>query len=555
MFEVTADFFIDTLTHFPAFLTPGDNASLRTILSGPLAQSHIRNLRTDVFEIISTTFAKLLVAFGEALVQELAQNCDQPSHAQILRQLVDLLACDANAGDGEVASSQCLHFWTTFTEFLVDEQCIDPPRWWLCARSYIPAIIRVCLDKIRWPQADALLSWDRGDRDAFKDLRGDVLDLIQSAYGVIGLDLFISFVHLAFESLTRQAWFQLEASLFCLNALSDDVSDEDYMDEALSKFFGSSFFADVMSSSTVPVMCRHTTVKLVTNYTSFFKRHPDYQPAVLNFLFESVKTPPMANAAGKALQVFCCACRKALASQIGVFLHHYEILLTWRVDASTKEKVIGAIAAIVQAIPSEKEKFDNLDNLLSFVESDVQASVRLREESREEESLAHGLCALRCLVNIGKAFQAPDDVTIDLVARTHPSDLWIEGTRISSTQVKIISMMDTVTRSASNDSHVMETACQILRSGYKEIAPGPFVFPPMETAIFAASCDLKTARLDYVLETAGALLSRHRNTPTADVNDAAFWFLVQVFKLVNAMDGKTVDQDYFFFMALPLCME
>ena len=545
MFDVTADFFIDILAHFPAFFSDGDLSSLSAFLSSPSAQRHIQNLRAGVFDMVSITYAKILLAYGEGTLQDLARNSDQLSSAQILKNLVDLLGCDANGGVGEVAGSQCIEFWSSFIEFLVESNSsnrLEVPVWMQSATAYVPDVIRVCWTKIRLPQPEAFISWDRDERDAFKELRSDVKDLLQSSYALLGLPMFNEFAHLALESLASQNWLHLESTLFSLNALSESVSDETSADEALSKLFGSSLFADIMSSANIPAMCRQTAVNLITNYTDFFERRSDYQPGMLNFLFDSLKTPAIANVAAKAIHASCWACRKELVSKLGAFLHQYEMLLTWQdIEASTKERVIGAIAAIVQAVPLEEERLDHLDNLLDFVERDVQAFLKLREEGRFEESQTHGLCSLRSLANIGKSFQMPDDVAIDLEAKIQPSDLWIEGTRLSSTQARIVGLMDIVTRSGSSDSQVMEAACQILRTGYKEIAPGPFVFRPLVTETLVASSGLTTARVDYVLDTAGALLSKHKSAQAVEVNKAALTFITHVFRLIIEMNGKLFD--------------
>lgn len=542
LFDVTAEFFIDILSHFPAFFTPSDYSSLSEILSSPLAQSHILTLKAGVFDIEPTMYAKLLFAYGDAAVQDLARNFDQSNSVQILRHLVDLLGCDAYAGADDEVCSQCLEFWTTFTEFLVDSTFAagdEVPFWMESAKNYIPEVIQACWTKIRMPPAEVFSSWDPAARDAFKEIRSDVTDLLQSSYTLLGLAIFDEFARLAIESLANHAWLHLEATLFCLNALSDCITDEFVVDKALSMIFGSSLFAAMMGSTTIPATCRQTAVSLITNYTAFFERRSEYLPSMLNFLFESLKMPAISNVAAKAIHASCWACRKALISELGAFLHQYEILLTWKdVEASTKEKVIGAIAAIVQAIPLEEERLYYVDNLLMFVERDIQAFMTLLREGRDEESQAYGICALRCLASMGKALQVPDEISIDLEAKTLPSSLWVQGTRTSSTQAKIVRLMEVVTKSRSNDSHVMEAACQILRTGYKESAPGPFVFPPSVTETLVLSSELATARLDYILDTAGALLTRHTSTQVGEISNAALAFLVHILRLISAMDGK-----------------
>lgn len=543
MFDDTAEVLIHILLSFDTFFTPSDHLSLSAFLSSPLAKSHFLTFKGSVYGEGTNTYARLICAYGEAAAHDLARECEQLRSKQVLDTLVDLLGGDADAITDEKYYSQCLGFWSNFTEFLVESNAgagDNVPRWMERAKAYVSRVIRACWWKVRIPQPGVCLTWGRLERDSFNEVRSDIKDFLQQSYALLGPDMFNEFVLLALEALTNHAWPHLEATLYCLNALSESISNGDSVDEPLSKIFGSSLFADLTSSTTIPpALCTQTAVSLINNYTSFFERHSDYLPSMLNFLFESVKSPMTAHVAAKAIHASCMACRKALVSQLGAFLHQYEMILTWQgVEAITKERVIGAIAAIVQAVPSEEERLDRLDNLLDFVERDVQASVNLLEEGRHEESQAHGVCALRCLVNIGKAFQVPDDVVIDLEANVQPSTLWAQGTRNSMTQEQIVRLMDIVIKSRSSDSHVMEAACKILRTGYKEVAPGPFVFPPSVTEYFVLLGTLKTARLDYMLSTAGRLLSTYKNTQTVELNHAAVFFLNHVIDLINAMEGK-----------------
>ena len=556
--EAAADFFVDILTRFPGFFTKSDQSSLGATLSSPTAQNHIMTLRAGVFDRAQTTYARLLLAYGEATVQSLATKCDQAISVQILRNLVDLLGCGANPGADEELCSQCLEFWSTFAQFLVDSTFAageEMPPWMQRAKKYIPDVIRECWVKICIPRSDIFASWDRHELEAFKELRLEVKDFLESSYALLGRGIFDEFAHLAIESLTNHAWLHLEATLFCLNALSESVSVDESVDEALSKIFGSSLFTD-MTNSNIPTSCRLTAISLITNYTAFCERRSDFLPDVLNFLFETLRTPDIANAATKAIYACCWSCRKALVAKIGAFLYQYEILLTWQgVEASTKEKVLGAIAAIAQAVPVEEERLNYLDNLLVFVERDVQESLNLLEVGRYEESQACGVCALRCLVSMGKAFQVPDDVAIDLEAKFDSSILWLRGTRISSTQARIVQLIETVTKAGSSDSHVMEAACQILRAGYKEIASGPFVFPPSVTENLVLASNLTTPRLDYILSTAGALLSKHKFIQTVEISHAADVFVIHMLELIHKLDGKPPDQVYLSFFILYFLVE
>lgn len=541
MFDVTAEFFTDVLTNFPAFFSISDFESLAITLSGGSAQAYIATLRAGDFDAEAMAFARLLFAYGDAFVQDLAGKVEDPNSSQIMRQMVELLSCEGSAGAEDEVCSQCLEFWTTFTEFLIDSLYAagdEIPFWMKNARQYVPEVIEACWKKILMPACDITTAWSAEDRASFSAFRSDVEDLLQSSFTLLGFNIFEQFANLALESLSNHAWLQLEATLFCLNALSDSLPDEESSDGALARLFGSSLFVDMVGPHSIPSKTRQTAVSSITNYTAFFERHTEFLPPMLNFLFESLKAPPVANVAAKAIYSTCWACRKSLVTELTTFLRQYEILLTWdSVEATTKAKVMGAIAAIIQALPSDEVQMDPLNILLLFVEKDVQSFVSLVNAGLHEEAQTHGLCALRCLSYMGKAFQLPDDVAIDLEAETRLSTVWGQP-KGELIQGKIIGMIDKVTSLMKGNGDIMEAACQILRTGYKESAPGPFVLPIFVTERFVISADLHTARLDNILDTAGALLSRHANSPTQAVSRAALTFLNHLLRLIRMMEGK-----------------
>lgn len=541
MFYVTAESLTDLLSNFPAFFTNSDFESLAVTLSSEPAQVFIANLKAGDFGLEPMTFARLLFAYGDAIVQDLAKDFENPNSKRIIHQLLELLGCEGYAGAEDEACSQCLEFWTTFTEFLIDSLFAageDIPLWMENARQYIPKVIEACLMKIMMPSPDVFATWDSDARASFNAFRSDVEDLLQSSYTLLGIDIFVRFAHLALESLKNHAWLQLEATLFCLSALSESISNDGSFDVVLSGLFSSSLFADLASSDSIPPKTSQTAMNVITNYTSFFERHMEFLPSMLNFLFQSLKSHALASVAAKAIFTTCWACRKPLVPEISTFLRQYEMLLSWdNVGSSTKGKVMGAIAAIIQALPTDEDKVDPTNLLLSFVERDVQTSKDLTTTGQYEQAQTYGLCALRCLANMGKAFQLPDEVAIDLDAETEPSTVWEQG-RGALLQAKIIELINAVIGSMMGDSDIMEAACQVLRTGFKENMPGPFVFPAYVTENFVTSSNLGTARLDCILDTAGAMLSRYSNSPAPAVEGAALTFLVHLFGIIRSMDGE-----------------
>ena len=541
MIEATAECFADILSHFPSYFTQDDLASLAVILSGPSTRDRVAALKAHDFVPDDMAMARLLFAYGDATVQDLAKNIGESTSKQILQFLLDLMRGEGVVVAEDEICSQALEFWMTYTEFLIDSLFAageEKPVWMDPARQYVMNALEAAWLKIRMPSAEVTATWDTEIRGGFKAFRADVEDLLQSSYTLLGIGIFQQFANSAFESLRNLAWGELEATLFCLNALSDSISDEESADEVLVTLFDSSLFTDMTSATAIPLKTRQTAVSLLEHYTSFFERHTELLPAALNFLFNSLKTTALTTLTARAIHSLCSSCRKSLVPELGAFLQQYEILLSWAtVEGSTKEKVIGAIAAIVQAMPSEESKIAPLDMLLHFVESDIRSCIDLMAAGQLEDSQIKGLDALRCLAAMGKSLQTPDDVAIDLEDELPPKNVWEHGLGFQL-QSRLVRCFKIVTDPFKWSGEITEAGSQVLRTGYTETLPGPFVFPPKVTEEFVTRSDLRTARLSTILDTAGAMLSRHASDASTRIDSTALLFLAHILKLMGLLEGR-----------------
>ena len=551
MFEVTIELLTDVLTSFPAFYTADHYRLIAQIFwsarGGMLTSTEkfLSMLHHGDFDEEAVAFGRFLLAYGDAKVQDLATHVEDPESPSrhILNLLTSLLKCKGFAVAEDEICSLALEFWTTFIEYLIDSLFAageDKPPWMDEAKGYVLRSIEACWIKVQSPPHEVAVTWDSEARVGFKAFRADVEDLLQSSYTLLGVGLFQRFGQLALDALKSRNWLVLEATLFCINALSDSVADDEEADGALSKIFGSSLFVEMtIEAASIPAKAQQTAVIVLNRYTAFFERHTEYLPAALNFLFGALKSSAMANVAAKAIFAMCSSCRKTLVSELRAFMQQYEVLLTWaNVDASTKEKVVGAIAAIIQAIPSDETKLDPLQQLLEYVERDVQECLRLLSLGEPEEAQPKGVCALRCLVNMGKALQMPDENIIDLDAdKPNDATIWQQEPGLAI-QSRIIQYLSVLVNRMRWDGDIVESACQILRAGYTETVPGPFVFPPKATEDIVLGSELNSARLGYVLDTAGVMLSRHMTESSSKIDGAALTFLTHVLQLIHAINGK-----------------
>lgn len=546
--EVAVDCLTDILTNFCAFLTSENLQSLTSLLRGGYFQKKLLELKSGNYDSDHLGIGRLLLAFGDATVQDLAKKYEDPDSQRVLQMLHGLLACDGYAVAEDEICAPALEFWNMYTEFMIDSLFADGKNkaaWIDPAIKHILQAIEECWVKLRFPDQAEAETWDSEIRTGFKAFRADVKDLLQASYTLLGVDILEKFTHLLLRSLETKAWVDLEATLFCVNALADCTADEAPVDRTLVRLFGSPLFKVLSNDKfTIPTKTKQTAVHTLGHYTAFFEHHTDFLPSALDFLFTSLQASTLAVAASKSILRLCSSCRKALVPELGTFIQQYKASLAWpSSDVSTKEKVMGAIAAIVQAIPSEEQKIQPMDRLLQFVEADMRSSLTLAQAGRTEDAVAVALAALRCLVSMGKALQAPDELPIELDKDPIHTSVW-DHELGASIQTRIVHCLEVIPGFFRADGEIIEAACDVLRTGYKETSPGPFVFPPQVTVEFVSRCTLDTPRLDYVINTACVFLTSHNSDTSTRMMDAANSLLTYTLNTIRLLGGKVAHSQF-----------
>jgi hypothetical protein len=150
-----------------------------------------------------------------------------------------------------------------------------------------------------------------------------------------------------------------------------------------------------------------------------------------------------------------------------------------------------------------------------------------KESNDPDQGQVLALTTLKCLSSIGRALQALDEEVVDLEAdsKAETSTFWPEGPG-KEIQNQVINMINYMTQVFPGNDEIIESACNVLRTGFKESIPGPFVLPPSAAVDFITKTTVQTPRLPFVLETACCWLSSHKHKRPAD-------FMVQAQRLLH----------------------
>lgn len=268
-----------------------------------------------------------------------------------------------------------LEYFASRVEDLMDDlPCPPNEEMVLWVRAAIPAI----LPKIQYPPSSVYNSWDSTERIAFADARKDVAHYLEGVYPLIGKKLFAELEEKIRWCLTNSLWAELEAAAFCLCALADAIPEGDPCDDLLTNVFGSPLFDSLRQGrDDIPIRARKTCLCLVERYSDYFCDHPQLLPAALNLLFSAVGDRHLALPSSKSIYTLCSSCRILLTPEANAFLEQYESLRNFELDSLAEERVVGAIATIIQAIPEHVEKASAFQRLLTMIGSDVENSLQL----------------------------------------------------------------------------------------------------------------------------------------------------------------------------------
>lgn len=547
LFDTTVELLIDILTNYPSFLTANDLAALSCLLRSPWAQAWMARLQKGDFSFEPLQFGRLLLAFGDATLQDFATHPDREDSGHLMAMLHALLTCEGLAVAEDEICVLALEFWSALVEFAVCalfDEAEDVTLWLDNTRGHIVQVIQECWRKIRISDLNEVTTWDADFRAGFKDFRKDVADLLQSSYALLGSRIFQMFVDISFVSLRNHVWEDLEATMFCLDALSDCMVEGQEEERQVGRLLDSpEFLSSLDLNRGAPLKLSRAMVDTLGHYAVYFEGHTNHLAAPLRFLFQCLEVATLAAEASRSIGSLCGLCRQVLTSEVEAFINQYERFQNGEaVDASTKNKVLGAIACIIQARDSDEDRARYLARLLAFVGRDVYTCLNYAAAQQLAEAEEAGVVALQSLASIGKGMQAPEDVPIDLDTDTAPSTFWKQGGG-ARLQSQIVGLVNQVVAALPQSGPIVEAACSVFRSGFAEHSPGPFVFPTQVTAHFILRSNLDTPRLSLILATACALISSHSTDSSARIDEEARALLLHVVGLIYELKEPENDPE------------
>ena len=513
-FSALADTVVEVLTGLaqstPQYYCKIGSGVVDSIIESKQAEIWVATLRNGDFSPDVMHYPELLVSLVELEDLSLPAYFVDQKLNKVMRILHLLLQCDGPAVVEDQVCSMVLEAFGQLAEGFVDwtgEHAGDDS-----IKNLLTAVCHSSLAKAQYPSEEmdeSTQTWDASDRSKLKDFRHDVEDFFLSSFSSLGPRLLHDVAHVLTNDDTRDSWASFEAGLFCLGTLSESMAnDTDFYDGIVFSIFSTNQWNAIMQNTTpVPSRAQHGAIDYIARNTAYLERHQEQLVPCLNFLFSSLHSHTSTTAASRAINTLCTTHRSTLTAAIPQFIATLTQLPP--VPSEDKQRLFGAVAAIVQALPSEDRKLQPLSEVLDILFLHFQTLLTLAN-GPHEDILLQNLDLLQTLAAIGKGLRTPADVPVDLDTEVHPSSQYWKTGAGKSVQDNAVGLFDQIfsTSNPCFDEKIIAAACDFIKTGYTEQDPSPFKFPPQVSVdFFSRTIHLSTPNVNAVMAAASAFLA------------------------------------------------
>lgn len=531
-FEPAAELLTDVFLSNEVFLTADAADSFAALLDSEWCLKHLQDLAVAIETEESSTFAQLVLAFGQTTAKKLLKS--PQSAMQIMNIFHQITVTQNHVTVDQALSNAVVDFWEKYVAEADDIRTaspLDDIALGIASYHWLHAIEELC-------NATQLPFGVNGfeqvsNEDALAEFRLRVRDAVQDSYGTFGVAVLnkLTSVALAVDLDTDHAhshvspWPALDAVFNCFEGLagsmeyhSSVIDQHEEEDRILRNLFGSPLFAALTDPKRdTPMKLRRRVVRMLGDHDGFLGRHPTYLLSAFGVLLEYLANPLCMDHAARAISKLCDVNRKVLVPRFDFLLSVMEQFFPFDgADSIAKEKIAGAVACVAQALSNEDLKQAALSRILQVVEADFRKQSHSLL-STTDFTLQDVICdTIMQLEAVGAAFKTPDDVPVDLEDGLDQSTFWTDGPG-GKTQANLVAFLQSLVKEFPEDGRILEAACKVVKTGYHELQPGPFVFRPEVTVDVVTRVPAKNPRLDFALSTAAAFVtSRVSKDPGAD---------------------------------------
>ncbi|KAI7866589.1 armadillo-type protein, partial [Spinellus fusiger] len=396
-------------------------------------------------EDTSKSLAKLFTAYGEAYADFIAEQLCRQDILVLMDMLMQLTAFSGYFPVDQELSDIPLNFWYVLQETLIDDGILpvqDSTQW---RRQCGEAALMIYRQLVITIQQKAMFPPD------------NVWNSWTQEHAVAVMDHWDS---IPFSSQ------DLEATLFCLKSVSEEVSPEE--NEHIHKFFGAKIFGRLPREGHTRL--QNTAILLMGSLSEWLNQHPQLLAQIMNYLVPCLSVPKLALSAASTFSDICDACREPLTDELDNLINTYNF--------NVKQKVVVSIANVIQVLPPDIA----ISPIMTIITSILQYSSEALEMVKSDPELAQSmiLIQLKYLSAFSKGIQSPSDDYQSVSTRHKFYDSFVRGelTTIYTTIEGVAQISDAmrdltrdIARVWSTDEQVMKILSSFLELGTRSANP------------------------------------------------------------------------------------
>ncbi|KAI9461827.1 armadillo-type protein [Boletus coccyginus] len=283
-------------------------------------------------------------------------------------------------------------FWMRLAQTIGKKPSVEP----LFIETY-KALMGVIIRHLHFPPDTTSLAPQEADN--FRSFRHVMGDTLKDCCLVLGADTcLLSAYNLITLALSRGpqaiSWQEIEAPLFAMRSMGAEVDVDD--ESAVPKIM------DLIPSLPSHPRIRYAALLIISRYTEWINRHPDYISFQLQYISAGFEDPDIevSAAAGQALKYLCQDCKQHLVDFLPT-LHTFLKTTGFKLVQDDRRQVYEAIAFVISAMPMEKAaeslrsfSFDTLSQIHSVTGKTTPIT------KQELKEIGYGLENLEAMLHV-----------------------------------------------------------------------------------------------------------------------------------------------------------
>lgn len=475
------------------------------------------SLKRGNFSAEDVRFADMAVAYAKDLSFTDSSYTSSDAWHSVCPILYDLVDCSGVANIEDTVCSPALEVWVDIADGL--DLWNDTNEASDFAHRNLSVVIRSLKAKARYPPQEMqrnTSNWDESERADFETFRRDFGDFMLSCYSSMGSMLLQDLNHGLCKALLSLQWDEVEVNLTALTSFAAVRAEKADLIQCVEEIFSTNPWLNVCSGdiSHLPGKVVKAAIRLVAELGPYFKTSQQYLSENIGLVIRSLSHPECSSEAATALQRLCLNLRDVLVTRFeDLFQILWQYLLPGTpVSIEQKQKIFGAIATVIEALPNEEIKYQSTTHIVNSLDFDILDMLNKHQTDAECASIL-ATQLMRTLAEIAKGLKPPQTIENTPEDFKSINAFWAQENP-SRLRHRLFGYVYDTARAFRTNSDVIEACCVIVQAGHTTWPKTAFTATSTENKQFL--CLLiytNVPNVDVVLKTASSFLKLHSNDP------------------------------------------